>query len=338
MTILAIGATGFIGPYVVRPLARQGHEVVVFHRGTTDADLPNAAQPLHGDRNALEEHRDAFEQVAPDVVIDVVPYTEAQARQAVDVFTGIADRLVAVSSCDVYRNYDGWRGRSSHDPDPVPLGEEAPLRDNFYPYRGYDGLDFAYAKDYDKILAERAVMNADGLAGTVLRLPAVYGPGDAQHRLAPPLRRMDDDRPALLMDDGQVGWRWTHGYVENVGAAIACAATDERAAGQIYNVGEAETPTEAERVGQLAAVVGWDGDVVPLPTKALPDHLRAPGDWRYELAIDTHRLRTELGYEAPVTAVEALRQTVEWERIHRSETDAPRPDYDAEDAALRRAS
>jgi hypothetical protein len=28
---------------------------------------------------------------------------------------------------------------------------------------------------------------------------------------------------------------------------------------------------------------------------------------------------------------------VAWERAHRSETDAPPPDYDAEDAALRRA-
>jgi len=52
MTILAIGATGFIGPSLVRYLVQQGHEVVVFHRGETDADLPDAVQHLHGDRRA----------------------------------------------------------------------------------------------------------------------------------------------------------------------------------------------------------------------------------------------------------------------------------------------
>jgi nucleoside-diphosphate-sugar epimerase len=332
MTLLAIGATGFIGAPLVRRLVQQGHEVVVFHRGETDAALPDAVRALHGDRNALADHRDAFERVAPDVVIDVVPYTEAQAQAAVDVFGGLADRLVAVSSSDVYRNYDGWRGVSPHDPDPVPLDEEAPLRDELYPYRGVEGLDFEYAEDYDKILVERAVMTANDLAGTVLRLPAVYGPGNAQHRLASPLRRMDDDRPAILMDEGQADWRWTHGYVENVAAAIALAATDERAAGRIYNVGEAETPTEAERTRRLARVVGWDGDVVPVPADALPEHLRAPGDWRYELVTDTRRLRDELNHEAPATMDEALRRTAEWERAQRAATDAP--DYAAEDAVL----
>jgi len=126
MTILAIGATGFIGPHVVRQLIQQNRDVIVFHRGTKDAELPDAVQHLHGDRNALPDHTDTLQQVAPDVVIDLVPYTEAQARQVVDVFSGIAERLVAISSSDVYRNYDGWRGVSDQDPDPVPLDEDAP--------------------------------------------------------------------------------------------------------------------------------------------------------------------------------------------------------------------
>jgi nucleoside-diphosphate-sugar epimerase len=334
MTILAIGATGFIGAPLVRQLVRQGHDVVVFHRGMTDADLPDAVRHLYGDRAALAEHRVTLEEASPDVVVDVVPYTEAQARQVVDVFGDITDQLVVLSSSDVYRNYDGWRGESTHDPDPVPLAEDAPLRETRYPYREYDGLDFAYAENYDKILVERVVREATRLDATVLRLPAVYGPGNPQRRLASPLRRMDDDRPAVLMDDGQAAWRWTHGYVENVAAAIACAATEERAAGGVYNVGETETPTAAERVRQLGAVVGWTGEVVPLPADELPDHLQAPGHWQYELATDTRRLREELGYQSPVPRDEALRRTVEWERAHRAQDNRPAPDYDAEDAVL----
>ena len=279
MTLLAIGATGFIGPHVVRQLIQQNHDVTVFHRGETTADLPDAVRSIHGNRNTLAKHRATFERLAPDVVID----------------------LVAISSSDVYRNYDGWRGVSDHAPDPVPLGENAPLRDTLYPYRGYEELDFAYADDYDKILVERTVMGADSLASTVLRLPAVYGPGNAQHRLAPHLRRMDDGRPALLMDARQARWRWTHGYVENVAAAIAHAVTDERATGQVVNVGEATTPTAAGRVEALGrAALSCRGSAPHRPADAEP----------------------------PLRCGRVCR---EWERAQR------RREYAAEDAALRQA-
>ena len=43
MRVLVIGGTGFIGPYVVRRLVAQGHDVAVFHRGRTQADLPSGA-------------------------------------------------------------------------------------------------------------------------------------------------------------------------------------------------------------------------------------------------------------------------------------------------------
>ena len=173
----------------------------------------------------------------------------------------------------------------------------------------------------------------------MLRLPAVYGPGDAQHRLGPHLRRMDDGRPAILMDERQAPWRWTHGYVENVATAIAQAATDSRAANRIYNVGEAETPTAAERIEALGRVVGWTGEVVPLPADQLPEHLQAPFDWRYELATDTRRLRDALGFQPPISFEEAVRRTTAWERAQRPADAEPLDDeYAAEEAALYRSS
>lgn len=338
MKVLAIGATGFIGPPVVRYLDEQGHQVAVFHRGETEAELPGSTRHIHGDRNNLSEFRDAFERFAPEVVLDVVPYTEAQIRQTAEAFSGLADRLVVVSSSDVYRNYDGWRGESTHSPDPVPLGEDAPLREKHYPYRGYEELDFEYADDYDKILVEKAAKSRSALPSTILRLPAVYGPGNEQHRLRAPLQRMVDERPFILLGETQAQWRWTHGYVENVAAAIALAATDEQAAGRIYNVGERETPTEAKRVQKLAEIVGWTGEVVELPNEELPDHLQAPFNWQYELATDTSRFRDELGYSEPVSWEEALEQTVAWEQMNVSgTTEDDQFDYAAEDEAVEKA-
>jgi nucleoside-diphosphate-sugar epimerase len=38
--VLIVGGTNFIGPHVVGHLAEASHEVVVFHRGRTEASLP----------------------------------------------------------------------------------------------------------------------------------------------------------------------------------------------------------------------------------------------------------------------------------------------------------
>jgi uncharacterized protein YbjT (DUF2867 family) len=35
MKILAIGATGFVGSHVTRQLMTQGHQIALFHRGST---------------------------------------------------------------------------------------------------------------------------------------------------------------------------------------------------------------------------------------------------------------------------------------------------------------
>jgi nucleoside-diphosphate-sugar epimerase len=89
-------------------------------------------------------------------------------------------------------------------------------------------------------------------------------------------------------------------------------------------------------VDAIGRVVGWAGEVVPLPADQLPAHLRAPFDWRYELATDTRRLYDELGFQPPVSFEEAIHRTAAWERTQRpAGADTLADEYAAEDAALR---
>jgi nucleoside-diphosphate-sugar epimerase len=206
MKVLAIGGSGFIGAHVVRRLVDQGHEVAVFHRGGTHAELPRRVHHIRGDRTRLADARLELDRFAADVVLDAIAYTERQARGLVDAFRGRASRVVVMSSADVYRNYDGFRGKATAPPDPVPLAEDAPLRETRYPYRGHR-LPFADGDDYDKILVEQVLLDEPELPATVLRLPAVYGPGDKQRRLAPYVRRMRDGRTAILLAEEESRWR-----------------------------------------------------------------------------------------------------------------------------------
>jgi nucleoside-diphosphate-sugar epimerase len=193
-------------------------------------------------------------------------------------------------------------------------------------------LLFDHADDYDKILVEQVVLGQSDPSATVLRLPAVYGPGDTRYRLRPYVQRMADGRPAILMANDEARWRWTRGYVEDVAAAIALAIANRQAAGRIYNVGDHATPTEWEWIARIGMAAGWDGRVVTVPSEELPEHLRQPLDWRYDLHTSTARIRKELGYAEPVSPRDAWERTLVWERSHLHEAD--RPDYAAEDAVL----
>jgi nucleoside-diphosphate-sugar epimerase len=342
MRILIIGGTKFIGPFVVRQLVEQGHEVTVFHRGHSKADLPSAVRFIHGDRKQLNNFRTAFEHFAPQVVLDMAPYTEQDAQAVVQTFKGLVQRVVAISSQDVYRAYERVRRTNPGPPDPVPLTEESPLRENFYPYRQRFpsqqlGKDFDELRhDYDKILVERVFMSETELPATVLRLPWVYGPGDYLHRLFPYLKRMADGRDFILLEDGQAGWCWTRGYVENVAAAIVLAITNDFAIGRIYNVGEKTAFTEAEWVDQIGRAEKWNGKVVTVKKEKLPAHLAMNLDWNQPFVVDTNRIRRELGYAETVALAEAIARSVRWERENPPEQIDPKQfDYATENIALK---
>jgi len=82
--------------------------------------------------------------------------------------------------------------------------------------------------DYDKVPVEEAILSEKELAGTTVRLPMIYGPGDPLHRLHWLLKRMDDGRPFIILPDDMAAWRGVRGYVENVGAAIALVCRRNR--------------------------------------------------------------------------------------------------------------
>ena len=104
MKIIIIGGTRFIGPSVVKKLYEQGHDITLFHRGKSKADLPEDIPHIYGDRNDLTDFRDEFAKLKPYLVLDMAPITEKHAKDVVEVFKGIAERVVVISSQDVYQS------------------------------------------------------------------------------------------------------------------------------------------------------------------------------------------------------------------------------------------
>jgi nucleoside-diphosphate-sugar epimerase len=163
------------------------------------------------------------------------------------------------------------------------------------------------------VLMEAALLGQCGLPITILRFPAVYGPHD-YHRFRPWVQKLAPGNAEIKLQEDFARWRWTHGFVEDVAAAVVLAATRDVAAGRIYNVGEAIAPSWAERLAEWARVAGWHGRILPVAADALPENERMAQDFSHHLAIDTTRIRRELGYAEVVPREVGIARTIAWER------------------------
>lgn len=312
MRVLVLGGTRFIGAQAVRALVRLGHEITVFHRGLTEAELPAPVVHAHGDRRQVSELHDALAAARPELVLDMTAQTEQHALQVVEVFAGRVERLVAISSLDVYRGWERYAGLNPGPAEPIPLAEGALLREIPCPRRHLAPGSDPWWHDYDKRRVEQVLCAADDLALTVLRLPFVHGPDDYRRRVRPTLDQMAETDCIVML--AQVArWRCTRGYVDNVAAAIALAVHDPRAMGQTFNVGDAVAPSHAEWIEAIGRAADWRGQLVIRGTQHRPRTPSEP-DYGQHLVLDTSRLRSELGFCEPVSFEEGLTRTVAWDR------------------------
>jgi nucleoside-diphosphate-sugar epimerase len=337
MKILLIGGSGFIGQLAAQQLQQRGHQVTIFHRGKTN--VPHGTEEIFGDRQFLQDHQPDFRRQKFDVVIDFVLSSGRQAQQLMDTFRGIASRVVALSSMDVYRAVGVFHSLDPGGLQALPLTEESDLRTsrNVYSPEALKKARTAYPwidDEYDKIPAEQAVLSDPKLPGTVLRLPMIYGPGDPVHRFHPVLKHIDDGRKQIIFADDVALWRTPRGYVENVAAAVALAATSPQATGRVYNVCEAESFGELDWARKIAAALGWPGEFVVLSHESTPRHLLSLGNTAQHLVATSERIRKELGYHELLPREEAIRRTIEWERANPPAAPAAQFDYEAEDQAL----
>lgn len=283
MNILVIGGTRFIGAQVTRQLVSQGHVVTVYHRGEHEGDLPASVRHIRRPEAAMPVQSFPGDLVTPnpDVVIHMVAMGEADAQAALKFFRGHAGRMVWISSGDVYLAYGRFTGIEPGAVEPGPLHEKSPLRSVLYPYRDATKPPHDLANIYEKILVERVAFSDPALSATVLRLPKVYGPEE------------NADLATVYGFRNHPHWRWTHGYVDNVAAAITLAAVHPAAEKQIYNVGEAYTPTIAERLANL-------------PDSPITPNSDAKFNFAQNIEYNTSRIRQELGYTEMVSEPAAM--------------------------------
>ncbi|WP_132146764.1 NAD-dependent epimerase/dehydratase family protein [Kribbella antiqua] len=163
MRTVVIGGTGHIGTYLVPELVQRGHEVVVLSRGERTPYQSsggwNQVRMVQVDRDAEDAAGTFGKRVAdlqPDVVIDLICFTEDSARQLAEAVHGKVQHLLHCGTIWVH-------GPSAT----VPTREDAPRR----PFGDY-GIAKAAIEKY---LLDRA--RRDGLPATVIHPGHISGPG-----------------------------------------------------------------------------------------------------------------------------------------------------------------
>ena len=309
MRVIVLGGTRFIGRAIVEALTEAGHAVLVIHRGISEPTDLHGAEHLHAERHAWAGRQAQLADFGADAAVDVSAANGPDARAALAALPpGLA--LVALSSVDVYRAYQALHDGTQTDA--VPLTEQSPLRTR----RHVDG------PDWENLDVEEAYL---GAGATILRLGAVYGEHDYQHRFEPVLRRVRAGRTRLPVGSGS--FVWSRVYAGDAAQAVLAALGTR----QCLNIVEDQAAPMSLFYEQVISAAVATLELVRVPDQALPPDLQETGTLSQHLLASPHKAREVLGWSAAASP-HVLHRAVAWHLRH-----PPRdtnPDFSADDEAL----
>lgn len=182
MRILFLGGTQFVGRHMVEAALAGGHEVSLFNRGRTNADLFPEAEKLVGDRDG---GLDALQGRTWDVAVDVNGYLPRLVRDSAQLLHGNIGQYIFVSTISVY----------DHERVSADFTESAPLQT----MEDESSEDIGAHYGALKVLCEDAVRDVFPDSGLSLRLGIVAGPYDPTDRVTYWPWRVAQGGPMVVM-------------------------------------------------------------------------------------------------------------------------------------------
>ena len=321
MKILVTGGMGFIGSAVVRAAIRAGHEVVNLDAMTYAACEANVAE-VAGAPDYLFAHADIRDRAALDRILteqkpDAVMHLAAESHvdRSIDGPAAFVDTNVVGTATllEATRHYWSAQGR------PETFLFLHVSTDEVYGTLGATGLfteDTPYAPNSPYAASKagsdhlvRAWHETYGLPVIHTNCSNNYGPFQFPEKLIPVvILNAVAERPIPIYGQGENVRDWL--YVEDHAEALLQVLAQGEV-GRGYNIGGEAEARNIDLVRLLCKILD---DL--RPASAPHDRLitfvtdRPGHDLRY--AIDSSRIREELGWRPTVTLEEGLRSTVRW--------------------------
>lgn len=313
MRIVITGASGFVGSHLCRTLQGVGSDVLAClmspeEQGAIPAGVASVVagaidgQTVWGEilrKDDTVVHLAARVHVMRETAKD--PLAEFRrvntggtgnlARQAAA--AGVK-RLVFMSTIGVNGNDSGTGFYSEND---VP-----------HPHNDYSVSKYEAEVELKKISAET------GLEVVILRAPLVYGPGNPGNFLSL-LRIIGKGIPLPLASVRNVK---SFLYVGNLTEAIKICLAHPSAAGNTYLASDTEYVSTPELLHKLAQALGRSARLFPFPPAALKVLAGMAGKSAAaerllaSLAVDSSKIRKELGWSPPFTLTAGIQATADW--------------------------
>lgn len=308
MRIVVIGGSGHIGTYLIPMLVERGHEVINITRGQSQPYIAQAAwksvRQVLADRESQDKAGTfgAFvRDLKPDVVIDLICFTESSARHLVE---SLRDHVQHFLHCGTVWIY----GHSTQ----VPATEDQPR----HPFGEY-GIQKAAIEAY---LLDQARRN--GFPATILHAGHIVGPGYA------PLNPAGHFNPQVFAQIARgeeltlpnLGMETVH----HVHASDVAQAFLKAILNHSTSVGEsfhAVSPAAITLRGYAEAMYAWFGQEPKLKFlgwdtwKTTVPEAEAQATWdhiAHSPNASIAKARRLIDYQPRYTSLEAVKEAVQW--------------------------
>jgi len=171
LKILVLGGTAFLGPSVIHEARARGHEITLFNRGRTNADLFPDLERLVGDRDG---QLDALRGRRWDVCLDNSGYIPRMVQESAELLAPNIGQYVFISSISVYADFSK-RGLDEKSPVAVISDEQVAAAKT---QRDVTGENYGALK----ALCEQAAQKACPGRACIIRPGLIVGPMDRTDR------------------------------------------------------------------------------------------------------------------------------------------------------------
>jgi len=301
--ILILGGTRNLGHVTALTLIERGHDITILNRGQTVDELPATINRVRADRNDTQSMRSAIGTKSFDFVLDNTTYTQADAKQAVELFEGRTSRYVFISSGQVYLVRENLARPFREGDYDGPVMAEPPKDSADHP---------SWLYGVDKRDAE-AVFDQSSVPFTTLRLPMVASERDHYGRIQGYVARLLDGKPILIPEG--TGLPLRHVYVNDVAELVANLVESTEGIRDRFNISWGESMTLDEFLENLATAAGVKLNIQRIPRASLeskgllPDCSPFSGKWMSELdntkSLETFR-DVGISYTSPAAYLPAI--------------------------------
>lgn len=311
MSILVTGGAGFIGTNLVRMLVSQERSIVTFDKLTYAGNLANLKdlpRDLHtfvrGDLADPKDVNALFETYQPEAVIHLA--AESHVDRSIDdptefVRTNVLGTLVLlqaakqhqvkkfvqVSTDEVY----GSLGPEGYFTETTPIAPNSPYS----------------ASKASADLLVRSFYKTFGFPACITRCSNNYGPYQFPEKLIPLFAtNAMEDKAVPLYGKGENIRDWIH--VDDHCRALA-TVLDFGKIGQVYNIGGNSERANIDIARTILRHLEKSEDLIQF-VQDRPGH-----DFRY--AIDSGKIKKELGWEPSMQFEQGIFSTIEWYKTNR---------------------